>query len=282
MPLTPGVATVPVPGGRLTYEVGAGRTEPVLAVHGISSQRRLWDWLRAVAPELTLVAPDLRGRGDSVSVEGRSSLARHADDLSLLLDHLELDAVHLCGMSMGAFVGVQLAARQPDRVKSLILVDGGFPMAAPPGLTRELVPVVFADRLDRLARSWDSLADYLAFFVAHTAPLLDPSDPLLHDYLAHDLHQGRIRLSGAAVVADAEDVYFGDNPWASLQAPVRFLTAAWSQGAGSPPAYPPEAVARYAAKTVSVRRIEQVDHAGTIMTRPGAAATASMIRQALG
>lgn len=281
MTLAPGVSTVAVPGGQLTYEVTTGGSAPVLAVHGISSQRRLWDWLRAIAPELTLVTPDLRGRGDSVSVQGPSSLVRHADDLVLLLDQLGLDAVHVCGMSMGAFVAVQLAARHPERVQSLILVDGGFPIATPPGMTRDLVPAAFADRLDRLARSWPSVADYLDFFVTHTAPLLDPDDPLLHGYLAHDLRDGLVRLSGAALVSDAEDVYFSDNPWASLQLPIRFLPAQWSVGADSAPAYPPDAVARYTEQAVAVRRIDQVDHAGTIMTYPGAAATATMVRDAL-
>jgi pimeloyl-ACP methyl ester carboxylesterase len=48
-----------------------------------------------------------------------------------VLDHLDLAAVHMCGMSMGGFVAVELATAYPGRVKSLILVDGGFPMAAP-------------------------------------------------------------------------------------------------------------------------------------------------------
>jgi pimeloyl-ACP methyl ester carboxylesterase len=67
-----GVATVPVHGGLLTYEILAGSTEPVLAIHGVSSQRRLWNWLHAEAPELTLIAPDLRGRGDSAAIAGPS------------------------------------------------------------------------------------------------------------------------------------------------------------------------------------------------------------------
>jgi pimeloyl-ACP methyl ester carboxylesterase len=72
---------VPVPGGDLAVEVISSGTEPVLAIHGISSQRKLWNWLRAAAPDLSLIAPDLRGRGDSAGIEGRSSIARHAADM---------------------------------------------------------------------------------------------------------------------------------------------------------------------------------------------------------
>ena len=61
-------SSVAVPGGDLVYEVLTGTSEPVLAIHGISSHRRLWSWLHAEAPDLTLVTPDLRGRADSVDV----------------------------------------------------------------------------------------------------------------------------------------------------------------------------------------------------------------------
>lgn len=272
---------VPVAGGALAVEELPGSTEPVLAIHGVSSQRRLWSWLRAEAPDIALVAPDLRGRADSLEVPGPSSMAQHAEDMVAVLDSLGLDAVHVVGMSMGGFVAVELAHRHPDRVRSLVLVDGGFPMAAPPGLTREVLPVLFKDRLDRLDQQWASLDDYLAFFTASTAPLLDPTDPLLREYLAHDLRDGRVRLSGEALLDDAADIYFGDNPWESLTLPLRFVHAQWSSGAGTPPAYPEEALRRYLPATVGSRFVEGQDHAGSIMTKAGALATAELLTEAL-
>jgi pimeloyl-ACP methyl ester carboxylesterase len=274
-----GVQHVPVRGGDLAVEVHAGTTEPVLAVHGISSHRRLWNWLRVESPSLTLVAPDLRGRGDSVGVKGASSVRQHSDDLIAVLDSLQLDRVHVVGMSMGGFVAVDLADRYPGRVKSLVLVDGGFPMAAPSGLTRELLPAVFADRLGRLGQAW-SFDEYVAFFTSQTTPLLDPTDPLLLDYLAHDLdEEGRVRLSGEALLADAESVFFDDNPWRTLTLPVRFLHAQWSTGEGTAPAYPD--VTEYAARCVDVRYVEGVDHAASIMSKAGAVVTAELVDLAL-
>ena len=64
------VIAVGVPGGTLAVEHVTAATSPVLAIHGISSQRKLWNWLRAQRPGLSLIAPDLRGRGDSVGVNG--------------------------------------------------------------------------------------------------------------------------------------------------------------------------------------------------------------------
>ncbi len=90
------IIAVDVPGGTLAVELIRSRTEPVLAIHGLSSQRRLWNWLRTADPGLSLITPDLRGRGDSIDVGGRSSIARHAADMAAVLDHLGLDAVHVC------------------------------------------------------------------------------------------------------------------------------------------------------------------------------------------
>jgi pimeloyl-ACP methyl ester carboxylesterase len=275
-----GVATVPVHGGLLTYEILAGSTEPVLAIHGVSSQRRLWNWLHAEAPELTLIAPDLRGRGDSVAISGPFSLAQHVEDMIAILDHLEVDSVHVLGMSMGGFVAMRLAAEHPARVKSLILIDGGFPMSTPPGLTREMVPAVFADRLARLEHAWVDLDDYIAF-VANTAPLLDPADPLLRDNLAHDLRNGRIRLSPSAMLTDAADTYFDPNPWERVQVPIRFMHAEWSVGPDSSPGYPAELVDLYRPRTVDTRLLPGADHAATIMTHSGAAVVAELIKDAL-
>ncbi|MBV9795344.1 MAG: alpha/beta hydrolase [Actinobacteria bacterium] len=278
------VVAVEVPGGQLAVEHVVARSEPVLAIHGISSQRKLWNWLRALRPGLSLVAPDLRGRGDSVQVTGPSSVARHAADLIAVLDHLGLDAVPVVGMSMGGFVAVELATAYPDRVKSLVLVDGGFPMATPPGLTREAVPAIFRDRLARLDRDWPTVQDYAQFFVANTAPLLDPADPLLLDYLTHDLDGHRVRLNADALIEDATDIFFGPSRWEQLPVPTRLLTAEWSTGPETPPAYPLPAVERFQKelKTLTtVVAVPGVDHAASIMSPAGARATAELLAEAL-
>ena len=205
MTTTSEVGSVTVPGGDLAYEVFSGSTEPVLAIHGISSHRRLWSWLHAEAPELTLVTPDLRGRADSVEVQGPYGLARHADDMAAVLDALGLDRVPVVGMSMGGFVALELRHRHPERVASLTLVDGGFPLTPPPGLTPDNVEVAFADRTGRLGRRWDSLDAYLEYFCSTTGQLLDHDDPLLRHYLEHDLRDGLVRLSADALVGDGRD-----------------------------------------------------------------------------
>jgi pimeloyl-ACP methyl ester carboxylesterase len=277
-------ARIAVAGGTLTVEVTRSATDPVLAIHGISSQRKLWNWLRATAPELSLIAPDLRGRGDSVAVTGASSMGRHAADMVAVLDALGLEAVHVCGMSMGGFVAVELAASYPQRVRSLILVDGGLPMPSAPGLTPEDLPRTFRDRLARLDREFPSVAAYAKFFVATTGPLIDPADPLLLDYLAHDLSGGRVRLSGEALIADSADVFLGTSKWQQLTMPTRLLAAQWGRAANSAPAYSSAAVQDFPTQLpalISVRELTGADHAASIMTMAGAAAVAELITEAL-
>jgi pimeloyl-ACP methyl ester carboxylesterase len=280
--LPAGAGTAAVPGGDLAFAVHPGSTHPVLAIHGVSSQRKLWAWLRAQAPEVTVIAPDLRGRADSVGVPGPFGLARHADDLVAVLDRLGVDRVHVIGMSMGGFVGVQLAAAHPDRVLTLTLVDGGPPLELPAGVTRELVPTIFADRIGRLGHRWASLDEYVAFVVDSTAPLLDPADPLLRENLAHDLVDGRVRLSPEALLADARDVFFGAHRWSELTLPIRMTCAEWGAAPGAAPAYSPEAVDRLRERLVRVERLPGLDHAATIMTPGGAAAAATLLREAIG
>jgi pimeloyl-ACP methyl ester carboxylesterase len=275
---------VNVPGGALAVELTAGETEPVLCIHGISSQRRLFDWLRAAAPELSLVVPDLRGRGDSFGVGGPFGMARHAADMVAVLDALGLDAVHACGMSMGGFVAVELATAYPDRVRTVTLVDGGFPMPSPPGLTRENVAQAFADRVARLAAPWGSVADYAALFTSTTAPLLDADDPMVLHYLAHDLGaDGRVRLRGDALADDAADVYFSELPWRQVKQPTRLVYAEWAVGPDTPPAYTPATVAGFAAELpsfVDAARVDGVDHACSIMSDRSAGVVAELVRRA--
>jgi pimeloyl-ACP methyl ester carboxylesterase len=276
--------SVAVPGGALAVEVLQGDTAPVLAIHGVSSNRRLWNWLHAEAPEITLVAPDLRGRAASVGVGGPSSVARHAEDVVAVLDDLGLERVTVCGMSMGGFVAVALATAHPDRVRDVVLVDGGFPMAVYEGLTEEGVRAAFTAQASRTAQEFADVGTYAEFFL-QGMPLLDRDDPLLRDYLQHDLLDGRVRLDRDALVADAGDIILGTPLWPRLERPTRLVHAEWSVGPGSPPAYPADRVAAYAAELPALGETELVpgvDHAAVIMTRRGAAVVARHLRAVLG
>ena len=99
----------------------------VLAVHGLASNARLWD---GVAAELAaqggvVAAVDQRGHGTSDAPDDGYDFATLTADLVAVLDHLGWGAPAVAGQSWGGNVVVELAARHPDRVGSLVLVDGG-------------------------------------------------------------------------------------------------------------------------------------------------------------
>jgi 3-oxoadipate enol-lactonase len=101
----------------------AGSGLPLLLLHGFPLDHSMWAAQAPLADHLRLIVPDQRGFGGSV---GRrpESIAQLADDAVVLLDalHVAGPAV-ICGLSMGGYVAQQIAARHPERVAALVLVD---------------------------------------------------------------------------------------------------------------------------------------------------------------
>jgi pimeloyl-ACP methyl ester carboxylesterase len=100
---------------------------PVLLVHGLASNARLWD---DVALELArrghpTVAVDLRGHGLSDKPDEGYDFATITADLLAVLDALALERPIVAGQSWGGNVALELGARHADRVRGVIGVDGG-------------------------------------------------------------------------------------------------------------------------------------------------------------
>jgi len=115
-------------GGATDGDGRAGR--PVLAVHGLASNARLWDGVASalVADGHPVAAVDQRGHGLSDKPANGYDFATLTSDLVAVADHLGWVGARrpvVAGQSWGANVAVELAARHPDRVAALVLVDGG-------------------------------------------------------------------------------------------------------------------------------------------------------------
>src|ERR1700741_4090252 len=152
---------VPVLGGSLRVATWGASGPVVLCAHGITANHIEFAWLaEQLGGSCRLVAPDLRGRGRSNEVTGPWGMAAHAADLGAVLDYLGLrKAEVVLGHSMGAFVGVVFAARNPERLGSLVLVDGGVPLfdisfighlPFADWLTEKIVHKLIGPSLDRL------------------------------------------------------------------------------------------------------------------------------------
>ncbi|KAA8887055.1 alpha/beta hydrolase [Nocardia colli] len=281
------IDTVSGPFNVLTWP---GDSDPVLAVHGLSSTNRLWTWLHQAAPWATLLAPDLPGRGATPARQTRPSSARtHADGLAALLDALGVETADVIGMSLGGFIAVELAAHHPHRVRSVTLIDGGLP--TPATMAPEQLAGVLRAKY-REQPDWPDATAYARHQADTETPLVDAADPRFVAMLAHELRDG---TAGGSVlrdvdteVEDAVSVLASERPitaLAQVKAPTRLLHAQWSTGEGSAPMYPPDHVAALSKRTPSLihtELVQRVDHAALIMTDRGAERCAGVLAKALG
>lgn len=76
------------------------------------------------AKHFTCISVDLRGTGDTDKPEGVYSMELFADDVAAFMHAAGIQKAHISGLSLGAAVGMWLAAKYPDRVKSLSLHSG--------------------------------------------------------------------------------------------------------------------------------------------------------------
>ena len=103
---------------------GEGARVPVIFLHGyVDSWRSFGRVYEVLSPSCRVVAPDLRGHGDSGKPECCYEMEDFARDLLMLMDALGLEKADLVGHSMGSFIGQLFAARFPNRVRRLILVS---------------------------------------------------------------------------------------------------------------------------------------------------------------
>jgi pimeloyl-ACP methyl ester carboxylesterase len=108
---------------RLAYRTaGDASGAPVMLIHAFASQCSSWEAIaKTLASEgFRVIAPDLRGHGRSART-ATYALSEFEQDLIALLDALDLHDVSLVGHSLGGHLVLRLAARQPRRVRKLVL-----------------------------------------------------------------------------------------------------------------------------------------------------------------
>jgi pimeloyl-ACP methyl ester carboxylesterase len=100
------------------------RDASILLIHGSPGGASNFDQLRAeLSSGFRVITPDLPGFGSSTRQLENYSFSRHASDLVALLDALEVETVHVVGMSMGGGVALEMVRRAPGRVASVTLLS---------------------------------------------------------------------------------------------------------------------------------------------------------------
>ncbi|MGH9814633.1 MAG: alpha/beta fold hydrolase [Candidatus Acidiferrales bacterium] len=99
-----------------------GSGEPLILIPYLSADRTCYAFQVAeYAKHFTCIAPDLRGTGETDKPEGAYSTEVLADDVAAFMQALGIGRAHIFGLSLGAAVGTWLAAKHPEKVKSLSL-----------------------------------------------------------------------------------------------------------------------------------------------------------------
>jgi len=108
-------------GTQIAFE-RSGSGTPIVLMHGFPLDHSMWDGLLPQLQDADVIAPDLRGFGESAVVDGAYSIEDMADDVIGLLDALKIEKAALVGHSMGGYIALAAARKYAGRIASLGLV----------------------------------------------------------------------------------------------------------------------------------------------------------------
>lgn len=161
--------TVKVKDVTLSY-LDEGKGQPLVLLHGLCFASSIWEKIiPELAKEYRVIAPDLRGHGQSAVPAPPYSTEQMADDIIGLLDALEIEKAAIFGHSLGGYITLAIAEKYPQRLTALSLVHslsepdpeekkqvrqnniGIIQEKGMPTFIEGLIPVLFApENLDKL------------------------------------------------------------------------------------------------------------------------------------
>jgi pimeloyl-ACP methyl ester carboxylesterase len=111
----------------MKYLDWGGDGAAMLALHGLASSSHWYERLAArLHPDYRVVAPDQRGHGKTTKAPTGYDWQTLAADAVALMDRLGMEQAVVLGHSWGGNVAINVAARFPERVSRLVMIDGGF------------------------------------------------------------------------------------------------------------------------------------------------------------
>jgi pimeloyl-ACP methyl ester carboxylesterase len=100
-----------------------GDGEPILFIHGLASYAPAWKYnINELSKTYRCIAVDLMGYGKSSKGKYNADMSFHAQFLFELMDQLDISSFHLAGHSMGGQIALKMAIKNPEKVKSLMLM----------------------------------------------------------------------------------------------------------------------------------------------------------------
>jgi pimeloyl-ACP methyl ester carboxylesterase len=214
-------------GVQIQIAIWEGGGKHVLCIHGLTANCRCWDLVAsALAPEHTVMAVDLRGRGLSDKPDSGYSLDHHVQDLFRVLEHLGLDRVALMGHSLGAFIALAFAARHPERTEKLVLIDGGGVLDQ---AQWDRVALAIKPSLARLGQVFPTFEAYVRHL--KQTPYLQPWTAAIEAYFRYEIELAaggvRSKINPAHIAEEAQNMR-RENPsehYPRVRCPVLILRA---------------------------------------------------------
>jgi 3-oxoadipate enol-lactonase len=121
----------------LYYEVH-GDGQPLIFIHGLGSSTDDWEFqVPEFSKSYRVITFDLRGHGRSDKPAGPYQIPMLAADLAGLLQALHIPPAHLVGLSLGGAVAFQFALDNPEKVKTLTIVNSGPSLGGTPEEARQ-------------------------------------------------------------------------------------------------------------------------------------------------
>jgi len=127
------VGSVQLADGVLNYQLDGPEGAPVLVLsNSLGTNLHMWDTqVPAFAAHFRVLRYDTRGHGQSLVTEGPYSIEQLGRDVLSLLDALEIDKAHFCGLSMGGLIGQWLGINAPGRLDRLVVCNTAAKIASP-------------------------------------------------------------------------------------------------------------------------------------------------------
>lgn len=141
----------------ISYLQWSDRGRPLLLLHGMADHALVWSSLGDyLSSNYQVIAPDLRGHGESDKPATGYHFQDYIGDLRALINHLGWRQAHILGHSWSAKIAAIWATQQPEVFKSLILVDPFF-IDKMPSWMRITFPILYQVLpFLKITRSFDS------------------------------------------------------------------------------------------------------------------------------
>lgn len=186
--------------GAAFHVARVGQGKPLLLLHGWPEFWLTWEpVMRRLADRFTLLAPDLRGFGDSDKPNGPFGPDQHTTDMLALMDALGIDKAGVIGHDVGGAVMQPLARKAPERIAGLFFFDFVYPgigprMAGPDRLNtiwyQSFHQMEMAPQLVGATR--ESCRTYIGHFLRNWSYRTDAFDDVLEDFTDNFFKPGNL------------------------------------------------------------------------------------------